>query len=83
MNTLLRRLNPTVPRRSLIPIAAFIWGGVGVMLMVRSGIWLSGFGTVAALVSVGVGLFFHQQMIMMGPQMSTNSTIERRRSERM
>jgi hypothetical protein len=63
MTEILHRLNPAVSRRVFAPLAAFIWGAVGVMLLTRAVIWFSGDFSRWALVSLAVGLIMAGGMI--------------------
>ena len=46
LKKILVRLKPGVPQRVHIVLAAVLWTGIGIMLMVRGGIWLIGAGRV-------------------------------------
>ncbi len=63
MTGILHRLNPAVPRRTLAPVAAVIWGAVGVMLLTRAVIWFRGDFGRGALISLAVGLIMAGGMI--------------------
>lgn len=63
MTEILHRLNPAVPRRVFAPLAAMIWGAVGVMLVTRAVIWFRGDFGLWALISLAVGLIMAGGMI--------------------
>jgi hypothetical protein len=63
MTEILHRLNPAVPRGVLAPLAALMWGAVGLMLVTRAVIWFSAGFDRAALISLAVGLIMAGGMI--------------------
>ncbi len=50
------RFKPAVPRRFLLALAGLAWLGVGVLLLVLAGFWLTGGQRAVSLVCVGSGV---------------------------
>jgi len=84
MMDLLRRLNPAVPRRVLPLLAGAAWGGVGIMLFVRSGGWLlaSPAATAALAIAAGVSMGVFMIRRVFAPLVRKNVARLARRPER-
>jgi hypothetical protein len=56
LNPTLQKFSPAVPRKVLRPLAGIIWGLVGIMLLVRTTIWLLTNPLQPSLIALAVGL---------------------------